>query len=95
MYDNLHSDIDNLVREGHSPNLIRDSILSTLEGHLRNVAKTAMDDGNGSLHCIMTTLDHIYGGATSFCQLINKLNTIAQGNGNHPRISTKEYFRYA
>ena len=77
--------MDNLVHEGHSPNLIRDSILSALEGHPRTVAKTAMEDGDGSLRCIMTALDQICGRATSFRQMINKLNNMTQGNSKPAR----------
>ena len=32
-YDNWRSDVDNYVQGGHSPKLIRDSILCVLEGH--------------------------------------------------------------
>ena len=80
--------MDNLVWEGHTSNLIRDSILSALEGCLRNLAKMVMDDGDGSLHCIITALNHVCGGATSFWQMINKLNNIAQGNGE----PAKDYY---
>ena len=44
------------------------------------MVKTTMDDGDGSLQCIMTALDHVYGGATSYRQIMNKLNNMAQGN---------------
>ena len=80
MYDDWHSDINNLVHEGHSTTLIRDSILSALEGRPCCVAKTAMDDGDGSLRCVMTALDQVYGGATSYRQMMNKLNNMVQGN---------------
>ena len=78
-YDDWRSDIDNLVREGNPTALIRDSILSALEGRPRYVVKTAMDDGDGTLRCIMTALDHVYGGATFYRQMMNKLNNMAQG----------------
>ena len=89
MYNDWWSDVDNLVREGHPRSLIRDSILSALEGRPCTMAKTAMDDGDGSLQCVMTALDQVYGGATSFRQLSNKLNSVTQGNGE----MAKEYFK--
>ena len=78
-YDNWHSEVDNYVREGHSHQLIRDSVLSTLEGHPHHTAKAAMVDGDGSLKSIMSTLDQVYGGATTYTTLLNKLNSIQQG----------------
>ena len=48
-YDDWQSDVDNLVREGHPTTLIQDSILSALEGRPHYVAKTTMDDGDGTL----------------------------------------------
>ena len=44
------------------------------------MVKTAMDDGDGTLRCIMTALDHVYGGATLYHQMMNKLNNISQGS---------------
>ena len=87
-YDDWWSDIDNLVREGHPTALIRDSILSALEGRPHYVVKTAMDDGDGTLRCIMTALDHMYGGATSYRQMMNKLNKMAQGQSE----PVKDYY---
>ena len=46
-YDDWHSEVDNYVREGHSNNLIRDSVLSALEGRPRHTAKAVMEDGDG------------------------------------------------
>ena len=80
-YDDWRSDIDNLIREGHPQRLVRDSIPSALEGCPRAAAKTTMDDGDGSLQCIMTALDQVYGGGTSFRQLSNRLSNVSQGNG--------------
>ena len=40
-----------------------------------------MDDGDGSLRSIMEALDSVYGGSTMYTALMNKLNTIQQGNG--------------
>ena len=78
-YDDWHSEIDNYVREGHSHQLIRDSVLSALEGRPRHTAKAAMVDGDGSLRSVMSTLDQVYGGATTYTMLLNKLNSIQQG----------------
>ena len=80
--------MDNLVWEGHPTALIQDSILSALQGRPRYVAKTAMDDGDGTLQCIMTALDHMYGGATSYQQMMNKLNNMAQGQSE----PVKDYY---
>ena len=38
-----------------------------------------MVDGDGSLKSIMSTLDQVYGGATNYTTLLNKLNSIQQG----------------
>ena len=76
-YDDWRSD----VWEGHSPKLIRDSVLCALEGRPHYTTKTVMDDGDGSLRSIMEVLDSVYGGATMYSALISKLNTIQQGNG--------------
>ena len=78
-YDDWCSEVDNYVREGHSHQLIRDSVLSTLEGRPHHTAKAAMVDGDGSLKSIMSTLDKVYGGATTYTTLLNKLNSIKQG----------------
>ena len=78
-YDDWRSEVDNYVTEGHSHHLIRDSVLSALEGCPRHTAKAAMVDGDGSLKSIMSTLDQVYGGATTYTTLLNKLNSIQQG----------------
>ena len=65
--------------EGHSSTLIRDSVLSALEGRPRHTAKAAMEDGDGSLKSVMSTLDQVYGGATTYTTLLNKLNSVHQG----------------
>ena len=87
-YDDWHSEVDNFVREGHSSNLIRDSVLSALEGRPRHTAKAAMEDGDGSLRSIMSALDQVYGGATTYTTLLNKLNSVQQGYDK----STKDYY---
>ena len=89
-YDNWRSDVDNYVREGHSPKLIRDSVLCALEGHPHYTTKAAMDDGDGSLHSIMEVLDLVIGGATMYSALMSKLNTIQQGN----REVAKDYYEH-
>ena len=78
-YDDWCSEVDNYGREGHSHQLIRDSVLSALEGCPRHTAKAAMVDGDGLLKSIMSTLDQVYGGATTYTTLLNKLNSIQQG----------------
>ena len=78
-YDDWRSEVDNYVREGHSHQLIRDSVLSALEGPPRHTAKAAMVDSDGSLKSIMSALDQVYGGATTYTTLLNKLNSIQQG----------------
>ena len=87
-YDDWHSEVDNFVREGHSSNLIRDSVLSALEGRPRHTAKAAMEDGDGSLRSIMSALDQVYGGATTYTTLLNKLNSVQQGYDE----SAKDYY---
>ena len=87
-YDDWRSDVDNYVREGHPNRLIRDSVLCALEGRPCYTAKTAMDDGDGSLRSIMEVLDSVYGGATTYSALMSKLNTVQQGNGE----SAKDYY---
>ena len=78
-YDDWCSEVDNYVREGHSHQLIRDSVLSALEGRPRHTAKAAMVDGDGSLKSIMSALDQVYGGATTYTTLLNRLNSVQQG----------------
>ena len=73
--------MDNCIREGHSTTLIRDSVLSTLEGRPHHTAMTAMEDGNGSLKSIMTALDQVYWGVTMYTALLHKLNSIQQAHG--------------
>ena len=87
-YDDWRSDVDNYVQEGHPTRLIRDSVLCVLEGCPHYTAKTAMDDGDGSLHSIMEVLDSVYGEATTYSALMSKLNTVQQGNGE----SAKDYY---
>ena len=38
-----------------------------------------MEDGDGSLKSVMSTLDQVYGGATTYTTLLNKLNSVQQG----------------
>ena len=87
-YNDWRSDVDNFVREGHSSNLIRDSVLSALEGRPRHTAKAAMEDGDGSLRSVMSALDQVYGGATTYTTLLNKLNSVQQGYDE----SAKDYY---
>ena len=87
-YDDWCSEVDNYVREGHSHQLIRDSVLSTLEGCPCHTAKAAMVDGDGSLKSVMSTLDQVYGGATTYTMLLNKLNSVQQGYAE----SAKDYY---
>ena len=87
-YDDWRSEIDNYVREGHSHQLIRDSVLSALEGRPRHTAKAAMVDGDGSLRSVMSALDQVYGRATTYTTLLNKLNSIQQGYAE----SAKDYY---
>ena len=89
-YDNWRSDVDNYIHEGHSPKLIRDSVLCALEGRPRYTAKTVMDDGDGSLLSIMEVLDSVYSGATTYSALMSKLNMIQQGNGE----VAKDYYEW-
>ena len=62
--------------------------MCALEGHPQNTAKMAMDDGDGSLHSIMEALDSVNSGSTMYSTLMNKLNTIQQGNGE----AAKDYY---
>ena len=87
-YDDWRCDVDNCIREGHSTTLIRDSVLSTLEGRPCCTAMTAMEDGDGSLKSIMTTLDQVYGGATTYTTLLHKHNSIQQTHGE----MAKDYY---
>ena len=80
--------MDNCVREGQSTTLIRDSVLSTLEGRPRRTAMTAMEDGDRSLKSIMTTFDQVYGGVTTYTALLHKLNSIQQAHGK----MAKDYY---
>ena len=61
--------------------LIRDSVLSVLEGRPCHTAMTAMEDGDGSLKSIMTALDQVYGAATTYTALLHKLNSIQHVHG--------------
>ena len=87
-YDDWCSEVDSFVREGHSSNLIRDSVLSALEGRPRHTAKAAMEDGDWSLRSVMSALDQVYGGATTYTTLLNKLNSVQQGYDK----SAKDYY---
>ena len=87
-YNDWRSEVDNYVREGHSHQLIRDLVLSALEGHPRHTAKAAMVDSDGSLKSVMSTLDQVYGGATTYTTLLNKLNSVQQGYAE----SAKDYY---
>ena len=89
-YDDWRSDVDNYIREGHSPKLIRDSVLCALEGPPCYTAKMAMDDRDGSLCSIMEVIDLVYIGATMYSILMSKLNTIQQGNGE----VAKDYYEH-
>ena len=53
--------------------------LSALKGRPRHTAKAAMEDGDGSLRSVMSALDQVYGGATTYTTLLNKLNSVQQG----------------
>ena len=87
-YDDWRSEVGNFVTEGHSSNLIRDSVLSAFEGRPRHTAKAAMEDGDGSLRSVMSALDQVYGGATTYTTLLNKLNSVQQGYDE----SAKDYY---
>ena len=65
-------------------------MLCALEGCPRFTAKTAMDDGDGSLCSIMEVLDSVYGEATTYSALMSKLNTVQQGNGE----LAKDYYEH-
>ena len=64
--------------------------MCALEGCPRNTTKMAMDDRDGSLHSIMEVLDSVCGGSTMFTALMNKLNSIQQGNGE----VVKDYYEH-
>ena len=65
---------------------------------------TAMEDGNRSLKSIMTALDQVYGGATTYTALLHKLNSIQQAHGElakdyyecvvQIRVKLQEFHRY-
>ena len=38
-----------------------------------------MEDGDGTLRSVMSALDQVYGGATTYTTLLNKLNSVQQG----------------
>ena len=88
-HNDWRSDVDNYIWEGHSPKLIRDSVLCALEGRPHYTTKTVMDDGDGSLQSIIEVLDLVYSGATTYSMLMSKLNTIQQGNGE----AAKDYYK--
>ena len=81
--------MDNCIREGHSTTLIRDSVLSALEGRPQRPAITVMEDSNRSLKSIMTALDQVYGGVTTYTALLHKLNSIQQAHGE----LAKDYYK--
>ena len=95
--------MDNCVREGHSTTLIRDSVLSALEGRPCCTAMTTIEDGDRSLKSITTALDQVYGGATTYTALLHKLNSI-QAHGElakdyyecvvQIRVKLQEFHRY-
>ena len=84
--------------------MIRDSVLSALEGRPCRTAMTAMEDGDGSLKSIMTALDQVYGGATMYTALLHKLNSIQQAHSKlakdyyervvQIRVKLQEFHRY-
>ena len=78
------------MREGHPSTLIRDSVLSALKGRPRHTAKAAMEDGDRSLRSVMSTLDQVYGGATTYTTLLNKLNSVQQGYDE----TAKDYYEH-
>ena len=96
--------MDNCVRKGHPTTLIRDSVLSTLEGRPCCTAMTVMEDSNGSLKSIMTALDQVYGGATTYTALLHKLKSIQQAHSKlakdyyecvvQIRVKLQEFHRY-
>ena len=47
-----------------------------------------MEDGDGSLKSIMTALDQVYGGATTYTTLLHKLNSIQKAHGE----MAKDYY---
>ena len=89
-YDDWRSEVNNFVREGQSSTLIRDSVLSALEGRPTHTAKASMEDGDGSLKSVMSTLDQVYGGATMYTTLLNKLNSVQQGYDE----TAKDYYEH-
>ena len=52
------------------------------------MAKMAMDNSDGSLCSIMEALDQVYSSAMMHTTLMNKLNTIQQGNSK----TIKDYY---
>ena len=80
--------MDNCISKGHSTTLIRDSVLSTLEGRPHQTAMTAMEDGDRSLKSIMTALDQVYRGMTTYTILLHKLTSIQQAH----REMAKDYY---
>ena len=65
---------------------------------------TAMEDGNRLLKSIMTALDQVYGGATTYTALLHKLNSIQKAHGElakdyyehvvQIRVKLQEFHRY-
>ena len=54
------------------------------------MAMTAMEDSNGLLKSIMTALDQVYGGTTTYTTLLNKLNSVQQANDE----PVKDYYEW-
>ena len=48
-----------------------------------------MEDGDGSLKSVMSTLDQVYGGTTTYTTLLNKLNSVQQGYDE----TAKDYYK--
>ena len=93
-YDDWRSEVDNYVREGHSHQLIRDLVLSALEGRPRHTAKAAMVDGDGSLKSIMSALDQVYSGTTTYTMPLEQIEQCpARGMPSLPRTTTRESSR--
>ena len=51
---------------------------------------TVMEDGDRSLKSIMTALDQVYGGVTTYTALLHKLNSIQQA---HSKLA-KDYYEH-
>ena len=49
-----------------------------------------MEDGDGTLRSVMSALDQVYGGATTYTTLLNKLNSVQQGYDK----AAKDYYKH-